>query len=282
MSLTNQYLPRSAGWPAALYSMLLTLPLLVGGLAQAQDVETINIPLSRPGEPVSIDVSILSAHIEVIGEDREDVQFDVSVLSGQRSIITPSGAKPIKTGGYSLEVEEEDNRISLNSDWRTNRVRVTIHTPHDANLELSTVNDGVIEISDVNGEFELSNVNGPITATNVSGSVIAESVNEDIRIELTGLESDHALSLTSVNGNLTVALPNETGAEFHIDTARGNIYSDFEVEVRPTKPMVDRSRKGRGVKVKVGTVITALVNGGGPVIKTKTLNGDIQIAKSAG
>ncbi|MFK7958774.1 MAG: hypothetical protein AB8B96_21980 [Lysobacterales bacterium] len=273
--------------PASTWSMArawmtisLVATLLTGTSALAQDMETITIPLTRPGKPAWIEISILSAHIEVIGENREDVQFDVSVMKGERRIITPSGPKPITTGGYSLEVEEDDNRVKINTDWRTSRVRVVARVPVNANLDLSTVNDGVIEVDNIRGELDLRNVNGPITATGITGSVIAESVNENIRIELDALTEGNAVALTSVNGDLSVGLPAKTGAEIHIDTARGEIYSDFEVEVVPTKPMVDRKREGRGVKVKVESVITAKVAGGGPVIKLKTLNGDIQLAET--
>ncbi len=267
---------KSKAWLA----IALVAAQLAGTSVLAQDMETITLPLSRPGKPVWIDISMLSAHIEVIGEDREDVQFDVSVVKGERRIITPSGPKPITTGGYSLEVEEDDNRVKIHTDWRTSRVRVVARVPINANLELATVNDGVIEVDNIRGELDLRNVNGPITATGITGSVIAESVNENIRVELDALQDGNAVALTSVNGDLTVGLPDNTGAEIHIDTARGEIYSDFEVEVVPTKPLVDRKREGRGVKDKVESVITARVAGGGPIIKLKTLNGDIQLAQN--
>ena len=48
------------------------VPALVVTPAFAQNQpQVINIPLTRPGETVNLDISILSARIEVIGEDRE-------------------------------------------------------------------------------------------------------------------------------------------------------------------------------------------------------------------
>ena len=50
------------------------------GLAMAQNQpQVIDIPLSKPGEPASLEISIVSARIEVIGEDRQDASFEVSV-----------------------------------------------------------------------------------------------------------------------------------------------------------------------------------------------------------
>ncbi len=256
-------------------SLLATLP----GFAQSEP-ERITIPLTRPGEPVALDVSILSARIEVIGEDRQDAEFEVSVADGQRSIITPSGPKPLTAGGYAFEVEENDNRITVDTDWRSNRVVVTAKIPTRAELDLSISNDGEIIVRNVRGRLQLENMNGPITATGIAGSVIAESVSDDIDIAFTELASDEAVSLSSINGNLTVALPESTGAELHIDTARGEIRSDFEVDVKPSRPIVERTEGRRGVEVRIESVIVADVNGGGPVIRMKSLNGNITVANA--
>jgi DUF4097 and DUF4098 domain-containing protein YvlB len=258
--------------------------LLALGIAQAANAQVepqlINVPLSRPGEPVALDISIISAHIEVIGEARDDAQFELSVLEGARKIITPSGTKSLGISAYSVEVEERDNQISLDSDWRADRVQIVARLSRRADLELSTVNDGVIKVENITGNLSLQNTNGPITATGISGSVIAESVNDDIEVRFDRLEGSGAMSLTSVNGDLTLGLPANAGVELHIDSAEGEITSDFEVDVVPSKPVVTRENNRGGVEVKVESVIVAKIGGGGTVIRLKTLNGDIRIRKS--
>ena len=96
--------------------------------AQGQP-QIINIPLSMPGEPMTLDISIMSARIEVIGEDREDAEFAVTVEKGSRTIITPSGTQEITTGAYSFEVDEEDNNISVDTDWRADKVNIVARIP---------------------------------------------------------------------------------------------------------------------------------------------------------
>jgi len=248
-------------------------------LAQSEP-QVIDIPLTRPGELVNLEISILSARIEVVGEDREDVSIEVSVQEGTRKIITPSGTQSLKTGAYSVEVEENDNHIDVDTDWRANKVNVLARVPRNANLELATVNDGEIIVNNISGKLVLENVNGPITATNINGSVIAESVNENIQVSFTGIAADQAMSFSSVNGDLNIGLPDKTGVQLHIDSAEGEIVSDFEVEVLPSKPVMSREVGRHGVEVTVESVIIANINGGGTVIKLKTLNGDINITKS--
>jgi len=261
---------------ALLFSLLAT-----ASVAPAQtEPQLINVPLSRPGEPVSLEISIVSAHIEVIGEDRQDAQFEVSVIEGSRKIITPSGTKNLSIGAYSVDIEERDNRISLDTDWRANSVRVVARIPRQADLKLETVNDGEIRVENISGSLNLQNTNGPITATGISGSVIAESVNDTISVNFDQVEGSGAMSFVSVNGDLILGLPEGTGAELHIDSAEGEITSDFEVDVVPSKPVVTRDQKRGGVEVKVESVIVAKLGGGGTVFKLKTLNGDIDIRKS--
>ncbi len=261
-------------------STLLLLLLLTSTQSFAQSTpQVINVPLSNPGEPLTLDIDILSANIEVIGEEREDVEFVVSVEKTDRQIITPSGAKALTASAYSLEIDEDENFVSVDTDWRANNINIVARIPRRANLELSTVNDGTIVVSNVSGNMQLENVNGPITATGVSGSIIAEAINDPIEVRFTSIDPDSAMSLNSINGDLVFGLPATAGAQFHLDSGQGEIYSDFEVEVRPTDPVVERRSEGGGVEVRVESTIVVDVNGGGPVIRLKTLNGDIQILK---
>jgi hypothetical protein len=244
--------------------------------------ETINIPLSRPGEPMSLRIDILSARMEVIGEERKDVELTVTLSAGRRKIVTPSGAKMLAGGGAGLEISERDNRVSVESDLPTSPVAIVARVPRRAKLDLSTVNESEIVVRDIVGDLQLENVNGPITATNITGSVIAESVNNPIKVGLSGVAAGAATSLSSLNGDITLTLPAATRAEFHLDTAQGEITSDFELDIKPSKPLIERKEVRGGVSVRMEDVIVATVNGGGPVIRVKTLNGSIKIAKGGG
>lgn len=259
-------------------AVVLTL-LSMAAPALAQQPQVITVPLSRPGEPLSLEISIMSARIEVIGEDREDAVFEVTVADGNRKIVTPSGTQSLKGGGYSLEVEEDDNEISLDMDWRVNRVTVVARIPGNASVELHTVNDGEIIVSNLTGNHELYNTNGPITARNMSGSVIAESVNDTIDIGFINLDADNASSMESINGDLILGLPDGVAVTTQLDTSQGEIYSDFEVEVQPAEHVVEREEDDDRVSIYIESVIVANISGGGPVVRMKSLHGDISIRK---
>jgi hypothetical protein len=261
--------------------MALGLLICAGSALTQNKPEVITVPLSRPGEPVSLEIDLLSARIEVIGEDRKDVQLSIAVVGGERKIKTPSGTKTLSGSGGGIEVEENDNTISLDSDSHTSKFEIIARIPRRADLDLSTVQDGEIIVRDVSGALELENVNGKITATNINGSVIAESVNEAINIGFAGVSTSGATALSSLNGDITVSLPTNAGVELRVDSSQGEIESDFDMDVKPTKPTVERKEGRSGVSVRVEDVIVATINGGGPVIRVKTLNGNIRIGKTA-
>jgi len=252
---------------------------LAPALAQS-DTQLINIPLSRPGEPITLEIGIMSARIEVIGEDREDAMFEVSVEEGERKIVTPSGTKTLTGAGYELEVDERDNYISFDTDWRRNKISVVARIPRRADLDLSTVQNGEIIVSNISGNLELSNVNGPITASGISGSIIATSVNDAVDLSFVSIDDANVSSLETVNGELTVRLPANLGVQIHLDTSQGEIFSDFEVDVQPSKPSVIRNENSGGSEVRIESVIIANINGGGPIIRMNSLNGDINIRKT--
>lgn len=266
-----------------LFSQSAVLFALVFGAQSAlsqTEPQVITLPLSHPGKPVTLGISIHSARIEVIGEDRQDAEVTVTAADSGQKIITPSGAKTLLGGGYQLDVKERDNHIEVNTDSIHNKVTIVARIPRQADLDLATVNHGEIVVSNITGKLELRNVNGPITADNISGSIIAESVNKPITVSFNDIVKQSVTSISSINGPINLSIPSKAGVELWLDSARGEIVSDFEVEVKPSKPVITRNTRSNGVSVQVENTIVATINGGGPVIKLKTLNGDIQIGKS--
>ena len=288
MNTARSFIPRTAIALAAVFGAAVAFGQAAKSATPAaapaqQQPETITIPLSRPGDPMTMHIDILSARIEVIGEERKDVSLAVTLSSGRRKIVTPSGPKMLAGGGSGLEISERDNYVSVESSAPpTNRITIVARVPRRAALNLSTVNEGEIIVRDIVGDLELENINGPITASNINGSVIAESVNNPIAVGLAAVAAGGATSLSSLNGDITLTLPASAKAELHLDTSRGEMVSDFELDVKPSKPRIERNESRGGVNVRMEDVVVATVNGGGPVIRVKTLNGTIKIAKGGG
>ena len=125
--------------------------------------------------------------------------------------------------------------------------------------------------------MEISNTNGAITLNNIGGSVIADALNRDIVVTFEAIDSGAPMAFTSLNGNLDVTFPSSVKATIKARTENGNVYTDFEM-VQRTTSNVKENRNSKGVyKVNVDKWILGEINGGGPEMLFKTLNGNVLI-----
>ena len=89
----------------------------------------------------------------------------------------------IPNTSLGLEAEEEGNRVEIGVDSWARPIDLRIEVPAASSLELSSVNDGDLEVEGVTGEIVLHNTNGGITVRNATGPVNASTVNGDVTIE---------------------------------------------------------------------------------------------------
>jgi DUF4097 and DUF4098 domain-containing protein YvlB len=90
--------------------------------------------------------------------------------------------------------------------------------------------------------------------------------------------ADKPMSFSTLNGDIDVTLPADTKATFRMKSDNGEIWTDFEVKLTPNaaKPQVEDSRSSGGkYKVKMDKATVGTINGGGPEMSFKTLNGNI-------
>ncbi len=285
--------------------MLLGLVLLfaaaVMGLAQETKVDRAVVPLTTPGKPALIKAGVLTGGItvkgtagkEVIvearvreeklgeGEDHLEAEFEEDADDKDKA-DKAAGMKLIPVVGTGLEIEEEDNVVTISSESWKQAVDLVIQVPSASNLELSSTNDGDIVVENVSGTIEVGNVNGSNTLRNVSGNVVAHTVNGEILVQLSRVTPDKPMSFSTMNGDIDVTLPADVKASVRMKTQQGDIYSDFDVTLKPAtqKPAEEAVKSGKGkYRISFDRFLTGAVNGGGPEFTFNTFNGDIYIRK---
>jgi DUF4097 and DUF4098 domain-containing protein YvlB len=178
-------------------------------------------------------------------------------------------------------VEEDRNEMKIEAtSFRRRSGLFEVRVPTRTNLKLSALNDGVITVENVEGDLEIENVNGPVVLTNVSGSVVANSLNGGVKAQLTRVTAQKAMAFTSLNGNVDVTLPATLKATLKMRSDQGDIFSDFDVQLRsvPTTPD-SNPRAGGKLRLEVNRSIYGAVNGGGPEIELRTFNGSVFLRK---
>lgn len=124
-------------------------------------------------------------------------------------------------------------------------------------------------------------VNGDLTAEGIRADVKAETVNGSVDVRTTGFaeastvngnitcrvgrsDFDHDVEFETVNGSITVEMPEGLNADFRANTVNGSIDSDFPILI--TGKVSRRSLRGS-------------IGSGGPELRLSTVNGSIRLRK---
>jgi DUF4097 and DUF4098 domain-containing protein YvlB len=255
------------------------------------DVERIPVTLTDPSRPVQLEVHAGRGSITVRGSDRRDIVIEARVRgsSGGRGRTGRSGDPGATTGLRrltqlpSFAVEEDNNRVSVNSGFGQNRaLDFDIQVPTRTSVRLQAMNDGAITVENLDGELEVNNLNGPITLNKVAGSVVAHTLNGRVLATITRITAQKAMAFTTLNGIVDVTLPASLKADFKLRSDQGDIFTDFDLQMKPAASSVqDTRREGGRYRIEVNRAIAGSVNGGGPEIEIRTHNGNIFVRKGA-
>jgi len=250
--------------------------------ASAQQDDTQIVPLSDPARPGKIEIKLLSGGITVRGENRRDVQVMMRADApgrGGTDRPAPAGMRRL-TQVPGFTISEERNEIKIeSSSMRGGDGSLEVRVPLRTNLELGSVNGGTITVENVEGELEISNVNGAVSLVNVAGAVVANSVNGGVTATMSRVMADKAMAFTSLNGKVDVTLPATIKANLKMRSDQGDIFTDFDVQVRQGVPAPGASRSNGRYRVEVNRAIYGSVNGGGPEIELRTFNGTVYLRK---
>jgi hypothetical protein len=110
--------------------------------------------------------------------------------------------------------------------------------------------------------------------------VVANTHNQDVRVTLTRITADKAMSFLSHNGDVDVTLPASAKANLKMRSDNGEIFTDFDIQIRPAGPS-QTSPRGRGFRVEINQSLYGAINGGGPEFELRTYNGNIYVRRGA-
>jgi DUF4097 and DUF4098 domain-containing protein YvlB len=252
--------------------------------AQGEIKEQLVVPLSDPAKSGTLKVELMSGSIKVTGYAGKEVVIDAETNPvtnrKERADESAAGMKRINPrGGLELTAEEKNNKVNVHSNSHRQPVNLSIKVPQQFSLKVSTINNGEIVIENVSGELEINNVNGAITMTNVSGSAVANTVNGIIKANFKSV-TDAPMAFTTLNGNVDVTFPATIKMNAKVKSDRGEVYSDFDMDIDKSAPKGVRSNQNGMYKVSIEEWIQGKVNGGGSEVMMKNMHGNIYIRKA--
>jgi hypothetical protein len=264
--------------------VLLSLMIAANSLAQSGSTETLTVPLSSPGKPYSLKVHLVSGSIKVASYDGKDIIINVVPRNGddeEDSKAVENGMKRISThGSYEVTAKEADNNVTVNTGNPNKAIDLDLKIPQDVKLQIGTVNDGEVVVENVRGELEVNNVNDKITLTNISGSVVCNTVNGDVNVTFKTIDPKAPMAFSTLNGDVNVTLPADTKANLKLKSDNGDVFSDFDIELDKTPAKIDKVTEPGLYKIKKDDWVFGKINGGGPEMMMKNMQGNIYVKKA--
>lgn len=191
-------------------------------------------------------------------DDPASVRIEVVEHSGGVTLCavypTPAGARrenECRPGGGQNSVRENDVKVDF-----------VVRVPRGVRFAGHTVN-GSVDADGLRSDVHASTVNGSISVR-TTGFAEASAVNGDITLRLGSSSFSENVEFETVNGSITLEMPDGLNADFHASTVNGSIDSDFPI-------MVTGKVSPRSVRGTIGD--------GGPEMRFSTVNGSIRLRR---
>ncbi len=252
--------------------------------AQTTSSEQLTVPLSSPGKQYTLNVSLVNGSIKVASYPGKDILIEVNVPGKTGKETTEDAGNGMKRisprNSFDITAKEDNNTVTVNSNDVNRTVVLSLKIPQDVKLKLSTVNDGDIDVDNVNGELEINNVNGEIKLTHIGGSIVASTVNGDLIATFNSIDAKAPMAFSTLNGNVDVSFPPSAKANLKLKSDRGEIFTDFDIDIDKSEPKIDRSNHAGMYQLKLEDWVIGKINGGGPEVLMKNMDGNIYVRKS--
>jgi DUF4097 and DUF4098 domain-containing protein YvlB len=208
--------------------------------AAGDEAEVVATKTGRRDDPKKVEIKV----VEHAGG------VTVCAVYPSRDPDRPNECKPGKEGRNSVR----DNDV---------KVDFAVRVPAGVRFVGRTVN-GNIEARALRSNVEAHTVNGSVEVS-TRGLVEAQTVNGAIRASLGSTSGSEPLKFNTVNGSITVELPDGANTDVTAETVNGGIETDF--------PMTIQGRFGP-------KKLTGKIGSGGRALTLKTVNGSIRLRKA--
>jgi hypothetical protein len=207
-----------------------------------------------------------------IGKKEFRLAFDQRTDTMMAYIAEPYDSRPHRNWHYN------DDRREIEYQYN---VDFTVKVPFGMNLHISTVNDGIISVDNVNGTLHINNVNEKISVKNAKGTTFAHTVNGDVSVSYLTNPPEES-SYYTINGNINIIYQPGLSADLQFKSMNGDFFTDFpKVELLPATVTKVRDKNGNGTVYKLNTITAVRFGQGGKTFKFETLNGNVYIKKQS-
>jgi hypothetical protein len=215
------------------------------------------------GEIVVTEGSQVVVQAVKVGKESDPATVEIEVVEDAQGVLV-CAVYPSKEG-------KDPNRCARGDDYEMNVDKNDVHV--DFQIEIPAAVD--LDVRTVNGDVSATGVSGRVKAATVNGSIDlatrgpaeAATVNGSIEASMGSASWNGGLSFKTVNGGITLTVPDGTSADVKMQTLNGAIESDFPFTVQGRMGFTRRQLEGQ-------------IGGGGEQLELETVNGTIRLLSS--
>lgn len=200
--------------------------------------------------------------------------FDLSLERIYLDVETDSNSVTILVG-------DRDNRWDRMSHCRSCRVdyQFDVVVPPNSVIDVGTVMDGLVDVSGVTGVVSASNVNGSVTVDKIRNCDNINSVNGRVKIGFSTAPIRDC-EIQTVNGHITLNMPDDTSLDVTADLFNGEIQSDFPMDALSYPATVEHVVEDGRNQYRIQKLSGVRIGAGGPTYTIASINGDIRIRRN--
>ena len=222
----------------------------------------------RPGKTGEIAVSVRETR-----SAPDQKRFDRSQQILRLNTEVDENGVAFYVGNRSRYWHDSDNCRGCRLD-----VRFEVTVPPNTKLDVSTVNDGRVDIDGISGHVSAANVNGPIAVKDLRNCDVLNSVNGDVSLGFTTAPAADC-RIETINGDITLALPDDSGLDVAMDLFNGRMLTQLPVDALALPATVEHIETGGHHKYRIEQHAGVRIGAGGPRFTISSMNGDIRIQK---
>ncbi len=179
------------------------------------------------------------------------------------------------------ETDNLEYQIHNDNEAYWYQVNYVVKVPAQISLNVSTINQGDVDIENVEGEqINASNINGSVTLNGIKGNAQASTINGELKVDFVVVPTRDS-KFNTINGDIDVSFPKSLSADISMKTMNGEFYTDFpEVTLQAGKVEKNKSDSGRGTEFRIDKKTGIRIGNGGISLDFNTLNGNIYIRKN--
>jgi hypothetical protein len=239
--------------------------------------EQLVINLTQTSLPGHLTFENPKGSIKVTGYDGEVILVTGMLRFREAEKIVNNGMKRIDQNALDISAEVNGNNVTLQCRTIGKTVDFDIKVPRNFSLKLKSLDNGIVEIFNINGEIEVEDANGDITLENISGSAVLSSVYGKISAVFREVNPNSPMMFTSFEGDITITFPAAINARLKMKSEKGEILSDFEIKPIKRQSVVTRVENSQIYSLEDWVIGT--INTEGPEYIIKNYNGDIYLKK---